>query len=66
MVYHLSAELFFVLNLIDINKSQEILREVAGSKSILQILGILRGVYGVMGLLEYLWQIYHYPYQMHK
>ncbi len=33
----------------DINRSQKILRGVAGSKSILRILAILMGVYGVMG-----------------
>ncbi len=35
----------------DINKSQKILRGVVGSKSILWILVILRGMYGVMGPL---------------
>ncbi len=33
---------------IDINRSEKILKGVAGSKSTLWILAILRGVYGVM------------------
>ncbi len=38
---------------IDINRSQKILRGgVAGIKSILWILAILKGVYGVMGPLQ--------------
>ncbi len=39
--------------MIDINRSQEILRGVAGIKSILWILAILRGVYGVVGSITY-------------
>ncbi len=36
----------------DINRIHEILRRVAGIKSILWILAILRGVYGVMGTVS--------------
>ncbi len=39
------------MEFIDINRSQKILRGVAGIKSILWILAIFREAYGVMGPL---------------
>ncbi len=37
------------MEFLDINRSQKILNWVAGIKSILWILAILRGVYGIIG-----------------
>ncbi len=53
MVCTLAVALGLFIEFIDINRSQKILRWVAGIKSILWILAILRGgVYGVMGLFS--------------
>ncbi len=48
-----------------IHRRQKISREVMGSKSILQILAILRELYGVMGPTKYVISYNHDVYYLH-